>query len=162
MFSQITARVRSAQTLKALCEGAERHALRLGERRAGAEHFVLAALELEDGTARRAFAAVGADADGFGPAIGAAHAVALAYAGVAAGAQDAPGPLDFKAGVFDAAASGQALMQALAAERGDQRPLVGAHVVAAAAAMEHGVVARALRVMGVDRARLWAAAEGLA
>jgi len=32
------------------------------------------------------------------------------------------------------------------------RPLLGAHVVGVVASMEHGVAARALRVMGVDQA----------
>ena len=39
------------------------------------------------------------------------------------------------------------------------RPLLGAHVVSVAAAMEHGVVARTFRVMGVDRAQLIKAAK---
>lgn len=53
-------------------------------------------------------------------------------------------------------------MQALAADRQSHRPLVGAHVVALVAAMEHGVAVRALREMEIDRDQLRAAAEAAA
>ena len=52
-------------------------------------------------------------------------------------------------------------MKALASNRRDHGPLLGAHVVAAVADMPHGVSARALRTMGVDRNRLRTEAEAL-
>jgi Clp amino terminal domain, pathogenicity island component len=55
MFARIKARLSSMSTLKSLCLRAEQHALRDQQRQPGAEHFLLAALDLPDGTARQAF-----------------------------------------------------------------------------------------------------------
>jgi hypothetical protein len=43
----------------------------------GPEHLLLSALGMDDGTARRAFARVGADADGFAVAVAAGHDAAF-------------------------------------------------------------------------------------
>ena len=64
MFGRIKARFESMGTIKALNEAAERFALEDQQREPGAEHFLLAALALPDSTARLAFEAIGADADG--------------------------------------------------------------------------------------------------
>ncbi|MCJ8053129.1 Clp protease N-terminal domain-containing protein [Shinella curvata] len=159
MFSSIKARFQNIGTIKALCEGAERHAREDGQRDAGAEHFLLAAFDLPDGTARRAFAAIGADSAGLRPAIERQYADGLKLVGLDPTLSDvfaAPAPPKQK--LYDAAPSGQAVMQALAAERVGHRPLLGAHVVDVVAGMPHGVAARALRVMGIDAAALQAAA----
>ncbi|MBJ7457247.1 MAG: peptidase, partial [Thermoleophilia bacterium] len=70
------------QTLSALLRSAEADALATGEELPGAEHLLLAALDLEDGTARRAFTAVGADAAGLRDAIAGQHADALRAIGI--------------------------------------------------------------------------------
>jgi ClpA/ClpB-like protein len=51
----------------------------------GAEHLLLAALELPDGTARRAFERVGADPNALRQAIEEQHAEALCAVGIDAG-----------------------------------------------------------------------------
>lgn len=162
MFNRIKARFESMGTIKALCERAEEHARQDRQAEPGAEHFLLAAFDLPDGTARRAFAAIGSDPDGFHAAIARQYADALTMLGLpaelVAGAAEA-GPPPAQRTVFDAAASGKEVMQALAARRGGHNPLLGAHVVAIVAAMPHGVAARALKAMGIDAGSLQAAAE---
>jgi ATP-dependent Clp protease ATP-binding subunit ClpA len=163
MFDRLRHRLRDAGTLKTLCEAAEQHARRAGQDQPGAEHFVLAALDLPDGSARRAFGRLHADAGAFAAAIEAQHREALAAVGLAphawpeppAAASGAPA-----AGLYRAQPSGQALMQALAThrERAGDIPLIGAHVLAAAAEPAQGITARTLRAMGVDAAALRAAA----
>lgn len=162
MFNRIKMRFENMGTIKALCEQAEEHARQDRQKEPGAEHFLLAALDLPDGTARRAFAAVGADADGVRAAIAKQYADALNRLGLPEAlavhaVEDGPPPS--RRAVFDAAPSGKAVMQALADGRGGHDPLSGAHVVAVVAAMPHGVAARALRAMGVDAETLQAAAQ---
>lgn len=165
MFERLRHRLRDMGTIKALCEGAEAHARRAGQDQPGAEHFVLAAIDLPDGTARSAFARVGAEATGFAAAIERQHQEAVAALGLEpetwpappAGAAAAPA-----AGLYRAQPSGDALLQALARERerAGEIPLIGAHVLAAALSAERGITARALQAMGVDRPALRAAAAG--
>lgn len=165
MFGRIKARFESMGTIKALNEAAERFALEDQQREPGAEHFLLAALALPDGTARLAFEAVGADADAARPAIARQYGEALKAVGLDPAFADQAGepePLPTPRAVFDAAPSGKEVMQRLAEERQSHSPLLGAHVVAVIAAMPHGVAARALRVMKIDAEALQAAAERIA
>ena len=163
MFDRLRHRLRDVGTLKTLCETAEAHARRAGQDQPGAEHFVLAALDLQDGTARAAFARLDADANAFVTAIERQHRDALAGVGIAPQAWPEP-PADAAGapatGLYRAQPSGQALMQALAKrrERAGEIPLIGAHVLAAATEAAQGITARALQAMGVDAAALRAAA----
>ncbi|CAN7666045.1 Clp protease N-terminal domain-containing protein [Aminobacter sp. LjRoot7] len=166
MFSRIKARFNDMGTIGTLCTGAEQHALRDQQREPGAEHFLLAALDLPDGTARRAFEEVGADPAALKHAISRQYGDALAAIGLDIGSPLAAAAgqeqLAARPGAFNASASGQEVMQALAASRSQHGPLLGAHVVAILAAMPHGVAARALRAMGVDLGQLKSAAEAVA
>lgn len=163
MFDKIRNRLESMSAIKALCERAEQHALRDAQREPGAEHFVLAAIDLPDGTAKLAFERAGLDAASFKDAIQSQYAEALRSIGLdplalhpqATDADEIGQPH----GLYSAAASGKTLMQALTASRAAHAPLLGAHVIAAAADMEQGVAARALDAMGADRAALKRAAE---
>ena len=160
MFNGLKARFNDMATLRTLCDGAERLALLDQQTRPGAEHFLLAALDLKDGTARLAFEKAGADPAALRPAIDRQYDDALQSIGIRlTGTGAKRPPLPGNTGLYDAAPSGQALMQDLAASRRDHRPLLGAHVVAIAAGMEHGVVARALRIMGISPDSLKSAAE---
>ena len=165
MFNGFKARLNDMATLRTLCEEAERQALLDQQTKPGAEHFLLAALDLKDGTARLAFEKAGADPAALRPAIARQYEDALHSIGIRRTGATGPGterrPLLANAGLYDAAPAGQALMQDLAASRKDHRPLLGAHVVAITASMEHGVLARALRLMGVDPGILKSAAEGI-
>jgi ATP-dependent Clp protease ATP-binding subunit ClpA len=147
------------RTVKQLLESAERLAREAGEPEPGPEHLLLAALDLPDGGARRAFARVGVDPDGLAAAVEAHHAEALQSVGVAPGepavvaAPPARGP-------YRSTGAAQEVFQAagrLARER--RTPLGGAHVVEAVTATEHGTAAAALARLGVDRGALAEAAR---
>lgn len=158
MFKGIRQRLRDMGTIKALCKGAERHALRDGQAEPGAEHFLLSALELPDGSARRSFERLKIDPAQLSAAIARQHGEALRGIGLdpepLAALDTAPQPAAH--GLYCASASGQAVMQGLAAGRG--QPLLGAHVVAVIAGMRHGVAARTLRALGLEPQALAASA----
>lgn len=164
MFHALKQRFADIRTIDRLCRAAEARALEDGQREPAAEHFLLAALDLPDGSARRAFASAGADPDDLKAAVAAQYDDALDKVGIDLGGLAPPlaEPVAATArpGPYLAAPSGQALMRRLADDHGSGRraPLGGAHVVAVAAEAPHGVVARALRVMGVDRDKLRQAA----
>lgn len=151
-------------TVKKLLSRAEDEAHRAGDSLPGAEHLLLSALALPDGSARRAFERVGADPEQFRGAIGAAHADALRGVGILAGDDTsvvpAAGTIAPAAGVFRANASLDQAFQAAVTLSKASTPsrLLGAHVVAAVCRMEHGTAARALATLGIDRAALGAAA----
>ena len=160
MFESIKAKLRDMRTIKQLCEAAEAHALSDHQRKPGAEHFLLAALDLTDGTAQLAFKRVGADPATLNQAIEQQYRMALRSIGLSIEPQGMGAlPQEEKSGVYNSAASGQEVMQGLASKRRDHAPLLGAHVVAIVAAMPSGVAARALRTMSVDPSALRAAAE---
>jgi len=158
MFQAVRQRLRDMGTIKALCQGAERHALRDGQREPGAEHFLLAALELPDGTARRAFERLQIDPAQLPGAIARQHGEALRGIGLDPEALTAldTAPQPAAQALYNASPSGQAVMQGLAASRG--QPLLGAHVVAVIAGMHHGVTARTLRALGLEPQALAASA----
>jgi ATP-dependent Clp protease ATP-binding subunit ClpA len=161
MFQGIKSKLNDMGTIKLLCERAEVYALRDQQREPGAEHFLLAALDLPDGTARLAFAQAGVGPDAVRAAIERQYADALRTLGLKA---DVPAdvPLSASCGIYQAASSGRDIMQELAATRRDHSPLLGAHVVAIVAGLSHGVAARALRAMGVDSVLLKSTADAIA
>jgi ATP-dependent Clp protease ATP-binding subunit ClpA len=164
MFSKFKQNLRDMRTIKTLCEGAEGEARKVGQEQPGAEHYVLSALALEDGSARRVFERLGKDAEAYRSALAGQHSEALRKVGIDADGLGAPQPVAGKpAALFDSQPSGQALMQALPdlAKR-SQAPLGGAHVLLAAAGMPHSLAGRALLAMGVEaQALVQAATEEL-
>lgn len=161
MFRQLQDRFQSMRTLSRLCTQAEAHARAGGQGAPGAEHFLLAAIDLPEGSARRAFESVGADPAAVRGAIEQQYRDALRGLGLGdAALPQVPALPPAGPGLYRAQPSGQELVQTLARTRKDQGgPLLGAHVVVAVAAMSQGVVARTLRAMGVDADRLGAAAR---
>jgi ATP-dependent Clp protease ATP-binding subunit ClpA len=156
----LKSKLHDARTLKELMTRAEDEARGMGDEQPAAEHLLLAALALPDGTARRAFERVGADPDGLRDAIEAQYAGALLSVGVAAPAGLDAEPLPAPGGVYRSSASARSAFTAaseLARAKGSPG-LRGAHVVAAVAELEHGTAARALTALGVGRAELRAAA----
>ncbi len=162
MFDSLRRRIEAMKSIKDLLSGAEDIARREGSAQPAAEHLLLAALDLPDGTARAALARVGVSAEALGAAIRAQHGAALESVGVIVD-QDAiaaslpePGPAT---GVYRSEASARDLFQRAASDaRAGGGRLVGAHVVRAAATLERGTVARTLQHLGVDREALLAAA----
>lgn len=164
MFRKLQQRFRDMKTIKQLCEQAEQHARDSGQKEAGAEHFVLAALDLPDGTASAAFARLGVNGRQFKEAIVQQAADALQGIGVQVDNSALPGTqsLDTPAPgtVYQAQASGQSLMRALAAQdKPADVALLGAHILLAACSAQYGVAIRAMRAMGVEPDGLAAAAE---
>lgn len=160
MFNSISAKLRDMRTIRQLCEAAEAHALSDQQRHPGAEHFLLAALDLSDGSAQLAFERVGADPAALSRAIEQQYTMSLRSIGMSVeSAEMEVLPMKAEVGAYHSAASGQEVMQGLASLRRQHAPLLGAHVVAIVAAMPSGVAARALRSMNVDPSALRAAAE---
>ena len=148
MFGFLHRKISAARTLAALCQAAEAEARRDGQAEPGTEHFVLAALSMPDGQAARVFSSLGlTDADLRG-AIARQYQGPLLALGLKTPVAVAPLPAAHKAGVYRAAPSGQALVQALASNC--RASLASHHVLAAAAEQRERVFARPLAVMGVQ------------
>lgn len=161
MFEGIKSKFNNIGTIKLLCERAEAYALQDQQRDPGAEHFLLAALDLPDGTARLAFERAGVKPDALRAAIERQYADGLRAIGLKADLPaDAPVPAN--TGIYQASASGQEIMQQLAETRRDHSPLLGADVVGIVAGMSHGIAARALRASGVDPDMLRSTADAVA
>lgn len=148
-------------TIRQLLEGAERLAQQSGEAQPGAEHLLLSALALPDGTARRAFERLGVDPGGLPSAIASQHDNALRALGIEVNAKDLDVPAPAARGVFLSTPSAQATFKRAVELSGTPKPrqLRGAHVVLAVSEMELGTVARALSRLGVKREQLAAAAR---
>jgi hypothetical protein len=160
MLQRLKQRIADMRTIKALSEGAERHANAMGEPEPGPEHFLLAALDLPDGLARRAFARAGADPSRLRDGIAAAHGAALAAAGADPALLADDAPVRQGTGVYRAKGSMEAVMRTLAEwPRAAGEALTGAHVAAVVASSPQGTAARALKVIGTDAAALAAAAR---
>ncbi|MCG7984968.1 MAG: Clp protease N-terminal domain-containing protein [Candidatus Thiodiazotropha lotti] len=145
------------RTVSKLIAGADKQASLLGEERPGAEHFVLSALKLEDGTARRAFEKLGTNSGKFQAAVEQQYSEALSSIGIhQASLAIQPEPIEASNIFHESQASGQELMKKLFAlkQKDKQYPLLGAHVLCAVADMEHGVVSRAFKIMGIKSEHL--------
>ncbi|GGC14459.1 Clp protease N-terminal domain-containing protein [Pseudoduganella buxea] len=161
MLQRIRQRLADMRTIKILAEAAERHAGAAGEREPGPEHFLLAALDLPDGLAQRAFARLGVDPAGLRGAIAAQHGAALAGIGADPALLADTAPLPPATGPYHAKGSMQEVMRQLAdwPRARPTEPLTGAHVLAVIASSRQGTAARALRTLGLDGGPLAEAAR---
>ncbi|WBS02640.1 Clp protease N-terminal domain-containing protein [Pseudoduganella sp. SL102] len=160
MLQRLKQRIADMRTIKTLSEGAERHANAMGEREPGPEHFLLAALDLPDGLAQRAFVRAGADPARLRAGIAAAHGAALAAAGADPALLAGEAPVPPGTGAYRAKGSMETVMRSLADwPRAAGEPLTGAHVAAVVASSTQGTAARALKAIGIDAAMLAAAAR---
>ena len=157
--------LRDMRTIRQLLERAEAVAREMGDERPGAEHLLLASFDLPDGTTARILGRHDVDAAALRRAIEGQHVDALVVAGWdPAGAErlaDATAlPDEPPLGAYRSAPSAQEAFQAAGElARSSRERLTGAHVVAAVAAMEHGVAARTLDRLGIDRVALAAVAN---
>ncbi|WP_108395821.1 Clp protease N-terminal domain-containing protein [Devosia submarina] len=165
MFNKLKQRFADMGTIKTLCERAEAAAHEQHQGRPGAEHFVLAALDLSDGSAKRVFSKLGISGADFRRALRDVHHKALNAAGVGAeqivlSEQNVP-PLPHPAGIYDAAPSGQAVLQGLAAlrQRGVRGPLLSVHVLEVVSAMQHGTTNSAFQLLGHNQPSVMAAIQ---
>jgi ATP-dependent Clp protease ATP-binding subunit ClpA len=153
------------RTIKQLLTEAERISREMGQEEPGAEHLLLAAAQLPDGSGARALARAGTDAARISEGLVREQADALVTAGVARETAEqlaVPTPLGSAGApiLYGAGPSArEAFRTATDLARGARRPLAGAHVVAAVAAMERGTAARVLERLGIDRRALADAAE---
>lgn len=164
--------IRDVRTIRALLEGAEDEALRAGVGEPGAEHLLLAALALPEGSARRAFARLDphVDLDRMREAITTQHTAALRAVGIDVSDARTVGVIPGTAhpetapaanGVYRAGASARDAFRVAAdlARTPPRVPLCGAHVVAAVAGIEHGTAPRTLHTLGIDPDALATAAH---
>jgi ATP-dependent Clp protease ATP-binding subunit ClpA len=152
------------RTITQLLTNAERISREMGQEEPGAEHLLLSAIELPDGSAGRALGGVGVDADGIRAALRDEQADALVAAGMPRDrAEDMaePTPLGPAAApiLYGAGPSAREVFQdAGSLARSSKQRLAGAHVVAAVAGLERGTMPRVLERLGVDRQQLAEAA----
>ncbi len=148
-------------TMRALLEAAEREAAAMGETEPGAEHVVLAALAMPDGTAAGAMAELGVDAARLRQAVDDVHAEALSVVGIA----DPPTPTPIQTptgrGVYRSKGSTRDLLTATAEARKALRTkrFTSAHVLMGASTMAHGTLSQALARLDVDPETLRSTAE---
>ncbi|WP_103654362.1 Clp protease N-terminal domain-containing protein [Agarilytica rhodophyticola] len=154
MFNRVMLRFRDMKTISRLITGADEQAHISGEEMPGAEHFVLSALNLEDGSAKRVFDKIGIDTEKFKNAINQQYANALASIGI--DNKLIPEPLESNKILHNAQPSAQELMRSLyTLKKSDKlRPLLGVHVINAASKIEQGIVARAFKILAIDKEKL--------
>lgn len=155
-FSRSTADVRTIHDLLTM---SEKIAHDSGDELPGAEHLLLSAVLLPDGTAQRAFQRIDVDPAELSAAIATAHTDALAGIGMRdpldPDPYQEPGSKLYRA--KPSADHAFRVAATLSKEPGSHR-LLGAHVVQAVARQSVGTAARALAALGVDPAALDAAA----
>lgn len=165
LLKKVRQRLRDMSTLKDTGLLAGQIADEMGEDLVGAEHWLLAALELPDGTARLAFERVGADADHLQAAIAQQYEDALSNIGIETSGLYIPeniaGLSTKNRSTFQAQASCNALFAIMTNEEriDDKAPFMGATIVQAAPYLEKGTVPRSLQAMGIDRKTLSITAE---
>jgi ATP-dependent Clp protease ATP-binding subunit ClpA len=142
-------------TLSTVLSTADREAHALGDPMSGAEHVVLAALQLDDDSARTA---LGVTADEFRAAITAVHASALEQLGIDPTAA-LSSPIPEPTGLHRSTASAQEVIQRTRLIHKAHKPsaLKAVYFVQAAAELEQGTAARVFESLGIDRAALAAA-----
>ena len=152
------------RTIKQLLTEAERIAREMGQEEPGAEHLLLSAIALPDGSAGRALGSLGVDADRIRAALRDEQADALVAAGMPRDRAEAmadPTPLGPAAApiLYGAGPSAREVFQdAGKLARSSKQRLAGAHVVAAVAGLERGTMPRVLERLDIDRQRLAEAA----
>ncbi|NVK75671.1 MAG: hypothetical protein HWE24_19535 [Oceanospirillaceae bacterium] len=156
MFKRIMLRFRDMKTISKLISGAEEQAHINGKEEPGAEHFVLSALNLDDGSAKRVFERMDANAEKFKSAISQQYTDALSSIGFDNVNEISSEAIQSNKIFHTSQPSGQTLVKSLYTlkQRDKHRPLLGVHVISVASEMEYGVVARAFRAMGVDSKQL--------
>lgn len=147
------------RTVKTVMLGAEMHAEDLGDSSTGPEHLLLAALDLPDGDARRAFERIGADPDGVRVAIIDVHASALRAIGIEPVSEERLGRGSSRRRERLSRTAVSTVRLAGDESKRDRSKAFGAHIVAAVAQLEHGTAPRALHAMGIDLDELLVAAR---
>ncbi len=160
MIKQIKQRARNMRVVSQLMTTSEQYANAMGEQEAGAEHLVLAAFDLPDGTARKAFEQAGGDPEAYMGAIDKQYRDALTTAGIQTPKNNSDDLIEKK--FFPRAKPSFTNVVRDMAKHSNfwkAKPLVGAAVIASVARQERGVAIRALRTLEIDPHRLLHSAE---
>ena len=151
------------RTMNALFTAAEKEATLVGEAEYGTEHLILAAVDLPDGSAARAFKRVGVDPHAFRNAIKDQRTEALRAIGIAPedGKIDGrlPEPTDPKGPMQSKGSTQNVFKKVVKLVKKEKSQLYGAYILLVAADAETGSTARALETLGVHRDDLAAAAR---
>jgi len=155
MFQRIRLRFQDMKTLSTLTQGAETHANLSGDEKAGAEHYVLSALDLPDGSAMRIFNVLGISSEQYKQSLEKQYSDALDSVGVSM-KNTKPDPIEERTRLVHVQPSGAELMKSLhSIKQSDKdRALLGAHVLSVVANMKKGVAIRAFRALGIDGDKL--------
>ena len=144
--------------MNALFPAAEQIARADGIDRPGAEHLLLAALELDDGIAKAALIFFDVGPAALREAIRGQHDEALLAVGVIADDNAIAAALPVPAparGLYQAQGSLQAAFQrAVALAKNDGTSLNSGHLLLAITEADRGTVSRSLEILGIDRALL--------
>jgi ATP-dependent Clp protease ATP-binding subunit ClpA len=162
MFKRIKLRIQDIKTINTLIPNAEKQANLMGEAEAGAEHFLLAAIELPDGSAQRIFNRLNITPEKFKDAIKKQYNDALLAVGIDTTLLNHEPEIITSNKTFKSAKpSGQAVMQQVYAlkQKDKNKPLIGAHIVVVVAQMKHGIAPRTFRAMGINLDNLLQAAK---
>jgi ATP-dependent Clp protease ATP-binding subunit ClpA len=158
MFDTMKRARADVATMNAVLPAAERMARDEGLEEPGAEHLLLAAVDLDDGIARRALGELGVDSAGLRAAVAAQHEDALRSIGVIADEQTLAAALPDAGppqGVYRSQGSLQdAFQEAVALAKRDGTRLTSGHLLLATTAPDHGTVHRAVARLGLDADRL--------
>lgn len=160
MIKQFKQRLNNMRVVSQLISTSEIYANEMGEEKAGAEHLVLAAFDLPDGSARALFKQVGGDPDAFRAAIEKQYQDALNSVGIHTHGDDYADKVEKK--IFPGAQpSFRTVMRDMMqyTRFWDAKPLEGATVLAAVTHQKSGVALRALRVLEIDLQSLRKVAE---
>lgn len=153
------------RTIKQLLTDAERISREMGQEEPGAEHLLLSAMSLPDGSASRALGSLGVDADRIRAALRDEQADALVAAGMPRERAEAladPTPLEPGSApmLYGAGPSAREVFQdAGTLARSSKQRLAGAHVVSAVARLERGTMPRVLERLGIKPEQLADAAR---
>lgn len=165
MFTQLSRYLNDARTLSQLCQTAEDLGRAHGRAKPASEHFVLAALDLPDGTANEAFKLLAINRTRFIAALDEQRVSALEAVGVAVtqspttkAAEDLLPP---KGKLYEAEPSGQTLVQRLAnsGRVRNGRRLLSADVLLAVSQEVNSSASRAFHKLGISGEELANAAS---
>jgi len=143
------------KTISRLIKGAESHANLSGDEKAGAEHYVLSALDLPDGSAAKVFSMLGISSEQYKQSLEKQYSDALDSVGVNIDNTE-PESIEERSNFVNVQPSGSDLMKSLhSIKQSDKdRALLGVHVLSAVAKMKKGAAIRAFKALGIDRDRL--------
>ncbi|MCP4963638.1 MAG: Clp protease [bacterium] len=155
--------VQDIRTMNTLFTAAEKEASLIGEAEYGTEHLILAAFDLPDGSAVRAFKRVGVDPHAFRKAINDQHAEALRAIGIAPDDGRIDGTLpelpEPTSPMKSKGSSQNVSKKVVKLVKKEKSQLYGAYIVLVAAEAETGSTSRALDTLGVHRDDLARAAR---